>query len=55
MASMEKRSAQSVPTATNLDDSWTHVRDKSQRKRIQNRVAQRTYRELGPIEPLRRL
>ena len=49
---MERRSTQSGTTATDSGDSWTHVRDKSQRKRIQNRVAQRTYRNIGPVKSL---
>lgn len=31
-----------------MEDDWTRVKCPKEKKRIQNRVAQRTYRELCP-------
>lgn len=47
-ASREERSFQS-DTTTISGDNWSNVQDASQRKRIQNRLAQRTYRKLGRV------
>lgn len=36
------------PRALKEEDDWTKVKDPKQKKRIQNRVAQRTYRMSSP-------
>jgi hypothetical protein len=40
------------PKELSVEDDWTRVKDPKEKKRIQNRVAQRTYRTLPPyIQP----
>lgn len=42
----------SLPDLTEVklsaEDDWTKVKDRKEKKRIQNRVAQRTYRKSSP-------
>lgn len=35
-------------TVLSAEDDWTRVKDPKEKKRIQNRVAQRTYRKFLP-------
>lgn len=36
--------------STNADEDWTKISDFVERRRIQNRIAQRNYRTLDPID-----
>jgi hypothetical protein len=46
---------QSIPATPMImreEDDWTRVKDPKEKKRIQNRVAQRTYRKLNLLSPI---
>jgi hypothetical protein len=36
--------------STNADEDWTKISDSVERRRIQNRIAQRNYRMLDPVD-----
>ena len=37
--------------SANPDEDWTKISDLAERRRIQNRIAQRNYRMLSPLTP----
>jgi hypothetical protein len=40
-----RRTSNAFSGSVNSDEDWTKVTDLTERRRIQNRIAQRTYRE----------
>ena len=38
-------------SSANPDEDWTKISDLAERRRIQNRIAQRNYREYFPVYP----